>query len=173
MIVLIIKIIIAVTLIYSDLCPTVSWWVLEFLPNYAWKVLENNFTIMLTNCVGALCAVVRTRCTPWGILCKIITWHTTFPVKPHKYVTEPLIMFQGGNASVYLEGLKLLVMTTVNRKNIFFPQLLAVVFPFQIKMSHFSKHQWMVLLDLTALFQNWKEKNNLSEKGGFWQHPEK
>lgn len=157
MIVLIIKIIIVVTLINSDPCPTVSRWVLEFLANYAWKVLENSFSIRVTNCVGALHAVVRTRCTPWGLPLKTITWHIRFPMKPH--VTEHLITFQGKNASVS-QGLKIPDVTFVDREIFFFffPNCLQLFSPkCHKKMPHFSDHLCMWYYEIwLQSFQNWK-----------------
>lgn len=151
-IVLIITIIIIVTLINSDPCPTMSWWVLEFLGNYAWKVLENSFSIIVTNCVGAQHAVIRTRCTPWGFL--KITWHTTFPVKPHKICDRAFnYVLGGGNASVYLEGLKIPVVIFV---------IVCCCFPLLNKNATlFWPLVFMVLLDLTAIFQNWKGRGGI------------
>lgn len=168
--VVIIKIIIVVTLINSDLCPIVSWWVLEVLPNYAWKVLENSFSVMFTNCVGARRAAVRARRTPWRLLLKIITWHITFPGKPHKICDRAFNYVSRKKCKCLSRGIK----NSSGDICGFFFLIVCCCFP----LSNQNATLWrtsvdMVLLDPTALFQSWKGKNNLSENGGFWQHPEK
>lgn len=120
--------------------------------------------------------VVRSRGTPpfqmpHGFLLPMITWHTTFPLKPPaplciKTVTELLIMFQapkkkkcecfsGGirSAAADIFGWRTSFSFSNCRRCFYF--LPSPLLP--MKCYTFPKHQLdVVLLDPAALFQIWK-----------------
>lgn len=118
--------------------------------------MESLWKLLLTICVGALHAVVRTCCTPWGLLLKIITWYTTFPVTPHRICDRAFNYVLEKKKCCFSKGIKHSSGDICRQRNPFF-LIICCCFPLLNKNATlFWPSVYMVLLDLTTIFQNWK-----------------